>query len=78
MMIYRPPKGPGCGTIVTESTKFEPGGNNIKRRIIRRPAAGVTLLLLGITMIIAGFSAGESIQVLHKAVRVCLECIGIG
>ncbi|NPV89306.1 MAG: thioredoxin [Firmicutes bacterium] len=46
--------------------------------MIRRPAAGVTLLLLGITMIIAGFSAGESIQVLHKAVRVCLECIGIG
>ena len=65
-------------TIVTVSTIFDIGGNNIKKIVGHKQIAGFIVLLLGIAMILLGFSAGESIEVLHKAVRVCLECIGIG
>ncbi len=36
------------------------------------------LLLLGITFILIGISRGEQGEVLRKAVKICLECIGIG
>lgn len=39
---------------------------------------GVLLLLLGITFIIAGLLTGQDEAVFQKAVRICLECIGIG
>lgn len=44
-----------------------------KRRII--PAC---LLLAGATMTALGLARGEGAMVLQKAIRVCLECIGIG
>ncbi|MFC2342268.1 MAG: CD1871A family CXXC motif-containing protein [Negativicutes bacterium] len=37
-----------------------------------------TLWLLGITLLTIGLYRGEGRQVLSKAVRICLECIGIG
>lgn len=44
----------------------------------RKTAAGVALLLLGIVFVILGVIRLEHETVLQKAVRVCLECIGIG
>ena len=38
----------------------------------------VSLLILGIAMIILGVFRGEAENVFEKAVRICMECIGIG
>lgn len=35
-------------------------------------------LILGILFIILGAFRGEAIVVLNKAIRICMECIGIG
>jgi hypothetical protein len=37
-----------------------------------------SLLLLGILFLVIGVMRGEAFLVLTKAIRVCLECIGIG
>lgn len=36
------------------------------------------LFLIGIVFMVIGITRGEAFVVLTKAIRVCLECIGIG
>ena len=36
------------------------------------------LLLMGLAMLLYGASRGEAGVVLSKAVKLCLECVGIG
>lgn len=43
---------------------------------LRRPWLLLTLLGLGLAA--AGVATGEMDQVFHKAILICLECIGIG
>ena len=38
----------------------------------------IVLLITGITMISYGVSRGEAAVVLGKAIKLCLECVGIG
>ena len=38
----------------------------------------VVLLIAGVAMVCFGVMRGEAATVLGKAVRLCLECIGIG
>ena len=38
----------------------------------------IVCLIAGVAMIIFGASHGEAAIVLRKAVKVCLECIGLG
>lgn len=43
-----------------------------------KPIAQLALLVIGITMACFGVMRGEADAVLAKAIRLCLECIGIG
>ena len=48
------------------------------RHINKHSLLQFSILLLGIAMIIIGLLRGESLELLRKAIVVCLECIGIG
>ena len=55
----------------------------MKRSSKKSPArraliTGILLLAAGLLMAVAGFSLGGSQSVLQKAIRICLECVGIG
>lgn len=43
-----------------------------------KPVVQVALLIVGIAMVCFGVMSGEADAVLAKAIRLCLECIGIG
>ena len=43
-----------------------------------KKAAQVTLLLEGAAMLCFGVWRGEASAVLNKAIKLCLECVGIG
>lgn len=42
------------------------------------PFKGVITAIIGIIFIIIGVFEGEAATVFGKAIRICLECIGIG
>ena len=44
----------------------------------KKAAAQIVLLVAGIAMLCFGVWRGEAGTVLSKAVRICLECVGIG
>ena len=43
-----------------------------------RIALPIALIVLGAAFLCIGAAAGQATAVLHKAIRICLECIGIG
>ena len=43
-----------------------------------KPVAQVALLIVGVAMVCFGVMRGEADAVLAKAIRLCLECVGIG
>lgn len=48
----------------------------MKKRIPEK--AGFFVAVLGLAMTFFGYYRGETETVLSKAIRICLECIGIG
>lgn len=60
------------GALENEAKEAE-GMSRIKER-----AWGLALLALGMGFMVAGAARGEMAEVLNKAIRICLECIGIG
>lgn len=44
----------------------------------KKAAAQALLLVAGAVMLCAGALRGEAATVLSKAIRLCLECVGIG
>ncbi len=47
-------------------------------RIEKRAAIVLLLLIVGALMLIYGAWRDETELVFHKAVKICLECVGIG
>lgn len=58
----------------TDVNNFERGITMLKHRT----AAQLFLLAVGIAMIGFGLWRGEADTVLSKAIRLCMECVGIG
>lgn len=46
--------------------------------MITKPYAALGVFIGGFTLLMLGIYRGEAAVVLQKAVRICLECIGIG
>lgn len=44
----------------------------------RKTAVQVLLLVAGVSMLCFGVWRGEAATVLSKAIKLCLECVGIG
>ena len=47
-------------------------------RHVKKAAAQAVLLVVGIAMLCFGVCRGEAAMVLSKAIKFCLECVGIG
>ena len=45
---------------------------------VKKLAAQAVLLVVGIAMLCFGVWRGEAATVLSKAIKLCLECVGIG
>lgn len=49
-----------------------------KQMVFKKAAVQVLLLLAGIAMLIFGIWREEAQTVFSKAIRLCMECVGIG
>lgn len=45
---------------------------------VQKTAAQIALLVAGTAMLCFGIWRGEASSVLSKAIKLCLECVGIG
>ena len=50
----------------------------MKQKILKFRLTSLVLLCMGIAMMYIGAQRGEVLVVLNKAIKVCMECIGIG
>ena len=48
------------------------------RNILKSRALSILLVMIGVAMMYIGAQRGEVLVVLNKAIKVCMECIGIG
>lgn len=48
------------------------------KRFLASRLGGISAAILGCVLMIFGIFRGEAVVVFAKAVRICMECIGIG
>lgn len=49
-----------------------------KHVLVEKNILAIAVMLVGVALIAYGISTGQVTSVLNKAIRVCMECIGIG
>ena len=59
----------------SEKHLFNPKGVKILKN---KQMIQLALIVIGIFMLVYGVSRGEAAVVLSKAIKICLECVGIG
>lgn len=47
-------------------------------KFLKSRALSVVIVFISIVMIYYGYTNGEAKVVLDKAIRICMECVGIG
>lgn len=50
----------------------------MEEKTVKKTVIRISLVLLSAALITAGLVTGETDTVMGKAVRICMECIGIG
>lgn len=50
----------------------------MRREFLKSRALSIIIVVISIAMIYYGYNNGEVKVVLDKAIRICMECIGIG
>lgn len=50
----------------------------MKEKFLKGPFKALGIIALAVAMMVYGYGNGEARVVLEKAIRICLECIGIG
>lgn len=50
----------------------------MKEKFLKGPFMALCIVALAVVMMVYGYKSGEAKVVLEKAIRICLECIGIG
>lgn len=45
---------------------------------LKKNRAGLAILILALALIGFGLSKNQQTSVLNKAIRICMECVGIG
>ena len=53
-------------------------GDFLRKQLSKKAAAQILFLLLGLVFLVCGVMRGEADTVLNKAIKLCLECVGIG
>ena len=52
--------------------------NSKRQKFFQSRLVPLALIVLSVLMLIYGYRGGEAQIVLAKAIRICMECVGIG
>lgn len=50
----------------------------MRKQLSKKAGVQILFLLLGLAFLVCGVMRGEADTVLNKAIKLCLECVGIG
>ena len=53
-------------------------GDSLRKQLSKKAGVQILFLLLGLAFLVCGVMRGEADTVLNKAIKLCLECVGIG
>ena len=64
--------------ILYSKRRYNRKGDNLNKTFGKKAGVQILFLLLGLAFLVCGVMRGEADTVLNKAIKLCLECVGIG